>query len=128
MSKARRLAAARTAGTPPSWPPVPPVDAPSLTTPERQAMKAVWYDDLVRALRVLATRDDGWLRLIPDVDRQRVWLKWKFTRGPHERHYIMVSTEDMRVHHGLQVLVQKLYDVDLGQLKPTLDRLYEEEG
>lgn len=128
MTKATRLARAkaRTETDAPAQPgtfPDPPSD-----TREQRAIRGIQYEELLHDLRVLATREDGWLRLIPDTDRQQVHLKWKFTRGKWERHYVWVTIEDMRVHYGLQLLLRKLYEVDTGEHKPTMDKLYGEDS
>lgn len=84
-------------------------------------------ENIQKTLRYLAHRDDGWLRMVPSLDEHIVWLKWKFTRGPWERHYTMVKVEAMRVDFGLELLVDKLRRVDAGDKKPSLDRLHEQE-
>lgn len=82
------------------------------------------YENLTRTLRYLAQRDDGWLRMVPSLDEHVVWLKWKFTRGIWEHHYVMVKVEAMRVGWGLELLVDKLRSVDAGEKKATYDRLF----
>lgn len=85
------------------------------------------YGNLQQALFHLSHRDDGWLRVVPDEDNQTLWLKWKFTRGRWEKHYVMAKVQLERIEEGLQLLVHKLHMIDLGDKKPSVDRLYGEE-
>lgn len=83
------------------------------------------YGNLQQALFHLTHRGDGWLRVIPDEDKQTLWLKWKFTRGSWDQHYVMAKVQLERVEEGLQLLVHKLHMVDLGDKKPSKDTLHE---
>lgn len=85
------------------------------------------YGNLQQALFHLTHRGDGWLRVVPDDERQTLWLKWKFTRGKWERHYVIAKVQLERAEEGLQLLVHKLHMVDLGDKKPAVDRMYGED-
>ena len=72
----------------------------------------------------LVTREDGWLRIVPARDSESVYIKWKFTHGPHARCYVMAVVQYWQMGYGLALMVDKLDAVDAGKLKPTLDTPY----
>lgn len=72
----------------------------------------------------LVTREDGWLRIVPARDTEQVYIKWKFSRGPWSRHYVMTVVQYWQMGYGLSLLVDKLDAVDEGSFKPTLDTPY----
>jgi hypothetical protein len=75
-------------------------------------------------LLLLVSRDDGWLRIVPERDSSTVYLKWKFTRGQHTGKYVMAVVQQWTLGYGLRLLVEKLEAVDEGHFKPTLDTPY----
>lgn len=127
MTKATRLARALARDEQDDAPQAQPSPWMEQVELEKLAWRGQRFDDLLRVLRTLATREDGWLRLIPDTLRQEVHLKWKFTRGDYPNHYVYVRIEDMRVHEGLEVLLRKLYEVDTNVRRPTPDKPYHSE-
>lgn len=78
------------------------------------------------ALLSLVTRDDGWLRIVPARDSDSVYIKWKFSRGPWSRHYVMAVVQYWQMGYGLSLLLDKLDAVDSGAFKPTQDTVYSE--
>lgn len=69
----------------------------------------------------LSTRDDGYLRVIPDGAGKSVYWKWKYTRGQWAGHYLMsvVSWYDPAL--ALLLLRQKIDQVEVGLKKPAKD-------
>lgn len=78
------------------------------------------------ALRDLLRRDDGWLRVAPDIDGKVVWWKWKITRGKWAGHYVMVRGFVDQQDEAMDVLNRKLANVDLGYDRPTRDSYYDQ--
>jgi hypothetical protein len=76
------------------------------------------------ALLSLVTREDGWLRIVPARDSESVYIKWKFSRGPWSRHYVMTVVQYWQMGYGLSLLLDKLEAVDSGSFKPTQDTAY----
>lgn len=67
-------------------------------------------------LEELLLRDDGWLRWTRKRDTDTTYCKWKFTHGPHERHYVMAVGEYWQADYILTILLLKLAKVDAGDL------------
>lgn len=88
----------------------------SQTSPGSQAREALHYH-----LCALSTRDDGYLRVIPDGAGKSVYWKWKFTRGQWIGHYVMsvVSWYDPAL--ALLLLRQKIDAVEVGTKRPAKD-------
>lgn len=99
------------------------VGTPSRAYPPRTAGPVP--TTLTHSLRELLERDDGWLRAIPTRDKQPCYLKWKFTHGPWERHYVMVVVASDGLQFGFELLLRKLSEVDAGLRKPTRDKLHD---
>lgn len=72
-----------------------------------------------------ASEWSGWLRWIPDQDNDVLYLKWKFSRGPHGGYYVMVRVQPWQYDYGLDLLRSKVQEVYEGVRKPTLDKLHE---
>ena len=95
-----------------------------LTTPP-SALTAAATERFLPNMRILCTRHDGWLRVVPDRDTELVFWKWKFTRGIWSGYYIMVRCMYWEEALAVQLLVDKLLEVDAGYRNPTPDRPYE---
>lgn len=104
------------AGSPSSMSPV--ISSPSPHLPH------VSNAGLDRNLATLCQRDDGWMRMVPDTDTQECFWKWKFTRGPHQGHYVMVRCMGWQYAYAVELLLYKLDEVDRGLRNPVLDRPY----
>lgn len=71
------------------------------------------------------TRDDGYLRLIPDGEGKYIYLKFKYTRGRFIGHYAFVSgypDDAAGLLWRLRAQIDSHYN---DTVKPTLDRPYE---
>lgn len=81
-----------------------------------QARAALWTH-----VCALSTRDDGYLRVIPDGAGKSVYWKWKYTRGQWAGHYVMsvVSWYDPAL--ALLLLRQKIDQVEVGLKRPAKD-------
>jgi len=76
------------------------------------------------ALSYLLLRDDGWLRAIPGEDGKMLYLKWKYTRGPHAGHYVMSRVNIGDWPWGMRLLFGKVVAVESGGLRPSKDTPY----
>lgn len=85
------------------------------------------YWDLKATMDRIANRGDGWVRIVPKPDDDRIYFKYKFTSGKFERSYVMAVVQLQQFPEGLMLLAHKLYQADEGLLKPTKDKLYEDE-
>lgn len=76
-------------------------------------------------LNDLLDRTDGWLRVIPRSTGEYS-LKWRFTSGAWSGHYVFwQSGKCETLASAFRGLLLKLYDVDGGHLRPSLDdRVY----
>lgn len=61
---------------------------------------------------------------MPGRDTESVYIKWKFSHGPHAGFYVMAVVQYWQMGYGLSLLVDKLDAVDEGSLKPTRDVAY----
>lgn len=67
------------------------------------------------------TRNDGWLRLVPDCEGQVHW-KWRFTSGRWAGHYVyFLQTVYQTAEEAFAGLARKLDSVDVGGLRPSKD-------
>lgn len=85
------------------------------------------YWELKRNMDLLCNRTDGWVRIVPKPDQDQLYLKFKYTSGPWDRHYIMAVVQTGQLPEGLMLLVHKLLQTDQGLHKPSKDRLYDAE-
>lgn len=76
------------------------------------------------ALGVLVDRADGWLRVVPERDGNSVFIKWKFTHGLWDGHYVLAVTTRFSIAAGFATLLEKLEDVDRGRRRPTKDHYH----
>lgn len=90
----------------------------SLKTSDR-SLKALDY-----ALWCLWVRHDGWLRVVPDFTDQVLFMKWKITSGTYAGHYVMARVELADFALGVELLLDKLYRLDQGLFRPTLDTAF----
>lgn len=95
---------------------------------EQLAFTNTRYWELKGTLDRLASRDDGWLRIVPHPAEDRIYLKWKFTAGKWERHYVMAVVTMYQMPEGLMLLAHKVQEAEQGLLKPTLDKLVGEDS
>lgn len=89
---------------------------------EWKATKRQYQETLVQ----LMLRDDGYLRCIPDGAKKVIYLKWKFTMGPHRGSYVMVVVSPYEIEEGHILLLRKLNGVYDGTFHATVDRAYNE--
>lgn len=82
--------------------------------------------DFLNSFVFLASRDDGWLRMVPHDAGATVYYKWKFTRGSWAGHYIMYMDNAFDPSASIQGLLKKLQKVDAGELRPVRDRPFDE--
>lgn len=82
------------------------------------------YGGLAVLLGHLIDRHDGWLRIVPESDAQKVFIKWKFNSGKWPNHYVMVVGECWQIEYLFALLVAKLYEVDDGLRIPTTDHRF----
>lgn len=80
---------------------------------------------LMYNLQWFMDHDGGWLRIVPQVDAHEVFFKWKFTTGPWAGHYVMSRTMHWQYAYGLEVLRQKVEEVEEGSRRPTRDTPYQ---
>lgn len=73
----------------------------------------------------LVARDDGWLRVAPDPLDDKLYFKWKFTRGRWAGHYVMSVVRISEVTIGLRLLDIKLTKVESGTFRPSLDTYHD---
>lgn len=73
-------------------------------------------------LTALSSRDDGYLRIIPDGARKAAYYKWKFTRGEWAGHYVMAVVSYYDPAMALLLVRQKIDQVELGIKRPAKDR------
>lgn len=78
-------------------------------------------------LQELVGRGDGWMRWSSDADGKHLYLKYKFTSLTFPNHYVFVSGPIERVAELIGSLRLKVDLVELGQLRPTLDRPFNHE-
>lgn len=97
--------------------------------PSREHLAYIYdrYWELKRNVDMLMQRTDGWLRIVPKLDDDRIYLKFKFTGGRWAHHYIMSVVDITRFPEGLMLLVHKLHQVELGDLRPSKDKPYDDE-
>jgi hypothetical protein len=77
------------------------------------------------AFQEIISRGDGWLRVTSDENGKTVFMKYKFTSGPHEGHYVMfVGVPGAGLSDLLEGLLWKVRDADRGTLRPTMDTIY----
>jgi len=67
-------------------------------------------------------RDDGYLKVKREADASQVHFTWTYTLGQWAKHYLYVRVEYYDVPYGLNLLWQKIEDVDAGRRQPTPDR------
>ena len=98
--------------------------------PSRDNLTAIntRYWDLKQSMDILMNRTDGWMRVIPQPDDNKIYLKWKYTRGTYEGCYVMAVVQNMQLPDGIMLLCHKVIQADQGLLRPTRDRLYDDEG
>lgn len=82
-------------------------------------------DLLTAALNELVSRDDGWLRIVPQDWGRVTFYKWKFTSGRFDGHYVMWRDTDHDPAASLAGLVCRILEAYGGVHKPVLDRVYE---
>jgi hypothetical protein len=80
--------------------------------------------DVAAALDFLLCRDDGWLRVTPQEDGERVYWKWKWTGGPHINHYVMVVYPKAESSNAMLRLALKVHAVDCGEKSPVKDHYF----
>lgn len=76
-------------------------------------------------LRELLSREDGWLRVVPDYDRRQMFFKWKFTSGAYPNHYCMWVCSLGDIREGILGLLQRVKEVEAGERRPVKDRPYD---
>lgn len=81
--------------------------------------------DATECLQVLLTRGDGWVRVTADMDGKNVYCKYKYHRGENRGYYVMAVVTVDQLLWGLQLLVAKTNQVDLGLLRPAKDTAYD---
>lgn len=97
------------------------------------ALSEVQRHELVRSMRVkvaltsILSRDDGYLRLIPDELGTVVHCKYKFTRGEFKGRYVYWRDRIDMLGIALEGLLSKLDEVDAGVRVPVPDKAYREE-
>ncbi len=72
----------------------------------------------------ILTRDDGWLRVVPQEMGSVTFYKWKFTRGPWTGYYVMYRSDDLDFIAAIVGLYRKLLRVDTGAERPVYDTPY----
>jgi hypothetical protein len=96
----------------------PPLTAlPFAPVPERLTSSQALYE--------LLTRGDGWVRATATLDMKTAYLKYKYTSGTWKGHYVMAVVVCEELQRGLQLLVAKVNQVDLGILRPAKDTPYD---
>jgi hypothetical protein len=73
----------------------------------------------------LLTRGDGWVRCTGSLDLKTVYLKYKYNSGPWRGYYVMAVCTYDQLLWGMQLLVAKTNQVDLGIIKPSKDTPYD---
>lgn len=81
--------------------------------------------ELFETIALLLSDDEGWLRAVPQDLGNRVFFKWKFSRGEHAGSYVMWVCDDGDLHSALKGLYTKRQMVYEGLLKPTPDHPYD---
>jgi hypothetical protein len=66
-------------------------------------------------------QNDGWLRLVPHVDDDLLYIKWKWSSGEFQGMYVMVRVTPWQVVYGLVLLRQKVEEVQDHIRTPVLD-------
>lgn len=79
---------------------------------------------VVQAMSPFLTRDDGWLRVVPQDDGLTCYFKWKFTGGPHVNHYVMCRYPYTESAEALARLARKVDAVDRGVERPVKDHYF----
>lgn len=82
------------------------------------------WGDITLATQFLLTRTDGWLRITPHDDGERVYFKWKWTAGPYINHYVMVVYPYFQCGNALLRLAMKVDSVDRGEQAPVKDHYF----
>jgi len=78
-------------------------------------------DTLAAMVAYLSDRNDGWLRIMPQVNGEVAW-KYRFTHGAHAGRYVfIIQTIYQTAREAAQNLRASLADVDIGGRKPSLD-------
>lgn len=75
----------------------------------------------------LALRDDGYLRVIPDGQGDRVFIKWKFTSGPYLGQYVMAVVNPHEISHGFVLILTKIIGSYAGMYSPSVDKRYSDD-
>lgn len=96
-------------------------DALSVALPSLSDQK---LKELTDTLSGFAIRDDGWLRLTSSLEKGVWYVAWKFNRGKHAQHYVMVVVPIRGLLDGITLLADKLDRVDLGQYRPSRDMAF----
>lgn len=73
----------------------------------------------------LVVRDDGWLRMVPDTLDDKLYFKWKFTRGRWTGYYAMSVVTLSEAKLGIELLLRKLDKIDRGEMRPALDTFHD---
>jgi len=88
------------------------------------AWQAPGGDEVAAALDFLLSRDDGWLRITPQEDGERVYWKWKWVAGPYVNHYVMVVYPKSQCGDAILRLALKVTAVDSGEKAPVKDHYF----
>jgi len=67
-------------------------------------------------------RDDGYLKVKRELDGDEVHFTWIWTMGPWTRHYVYVRFPYYQAGMALDLLSQKIAQVNSGLRHPTPDR------
>jgi hypothetical protein len=83
--------------------------------------------DMSEALQGLLMRGDGWVRMTATTLGETLYLKYKFTNGPHRGYYVMTVGTIDAIRELAHMLVEKVLKVDKGLLRPAKDTPYDYE-
>lgn len=81
--------------------------------------------DAIVALSQLTVHDNGWIRIVSHDQGRSVYLKFKWSKGPHAGGYVMWLCTDMDFTAAFRGLLQKVWAVEHDGARPTPDHPYE---
>lgn len=78
--------------------------------------------ELARCLDQLVNWDHGYFKLRRSSSGAELHLTWTWTLGTHAGSYVYVRVMYWELAYGLQLLSEKVFKADEGQLTPTPDK------
>ncbi len=77
------------------------------------------------AFQWLISRHDGWLRVGGGNTDKHNYFKFKYAAGQHRGKYVMYVAPVGAWVEGVLGLAEKVYEVDLGTRRPSVDTFYD---